>query len=65
MSDTSANINQLTAAEIIALKRDDKTFSDPVIDQFVTGITDLSFSDAQVGALAMAITIRGMNVSET
>ena len=65
MSDTSTNINQLTAAEIIALKRDDKTFSDAVIDQFVTGITDLSFSDAQVGALAMAITIRGMNVSET
>ncbi|HBQ51999.1 MAG TPA: thymidine phosphorylase, partial [Acidimicrobium sp.] len=65
MSDTSTNINQLTAAEIIALKRDDKTFSDAIIDQFVTGITDLSFSDAQVGALAMAITIRGMNVSET
>jgi thymidine phosphorylase len=65
MSDTSTNSDQLTAAEIIALKRDDKTFSNAVIDRFVTGITDLSFSDAQVGALAMAITIRGMNTAET
>ena len=65
MSDTPTPIKQLTAAEIIALKRDDNAFSDSIIDQLVNGITDLSFSDAQVGALAMAITIRGMNTAET
>ncbi len=65
MSDTPAPNHQLTAAEIIALKRDDNTFSDTIIEQLVQGITDLSFSDAQVGALAMAITIRGMNTAET
>ena len=65
MSNTPAPIKQFTAAEIIALKRDDNSLSDAIIDQLVQGITDLSFSDAQVGALAMAITIRGMNTAET
>lgn len=56
---------KLTAAEMIVHKRDGGIFTSAMIEDLVSGITDLTLSDAQVGALAMAITIRGMGIAET
>ena len=55
----------LTPAELIAIKRDGGALSKQMIDDVVLGITDMSLSDAQVGAFAMAVRIRGMNIDET
>ncbi len=55
----------LTPAELIAIKRDGGALSNQMIDDVVSGITDMSLSDAQVGAFAMAVRIRGMNIDET
>ena len=55
----------LTPAELIAIKRDGGALSKQMIDDVVAGITDMSLSDAQVGAFAMAVRIRGMNIDET
>jgi thymidine phosphorylase len=55
----------LTPAELIAIKRDGGALSKPMIEDVVAGITDMSLSDAQVGAFAMAVRIRGMNIDET
>jgi len=55
----------LTPAELIAIKRDGGALSKQMIDDVVSGITDMSLSDAQVGAFAMAVRIRGMNIDET
>jgi thymidine phosphorylase len=55
----------LTAAEMIAIKRDGGTLTKQMIDDLVQGITDLSLSDAQIGAFAMAVRIQGMNTDET
>ena len=41
---------QLTAAEMIAIKRDGGVLSRQMIEDLVRGITDMSLSDAQVGA---------------
>ena len=51
--------------EIIRQKRDGKTLNNGEIQGFVTGLVNGSFNDAQVGAMAMAIVQRGMNVEET
>jgi thymidine phosphorylase len=51
-------------AELIRIKRDGGVLSDEQIDQLVRGIADGSVSDAQVGALAMAIFVRGMSAAE-
>ena len=51
-------------AELIRRKRDGGELSAGEIEQLVTGITDGTVSDAQVGALAMAIVWRGMTASE-
>jgi thymidine phosphorylase len=51
-------------AELIRRKRDGDELSPPEIVQLVTGIADGSVTDAQVGALAMAIFWRGMSPSE-
>jgi thymidine phosphorylase len=56
---------QLTAAEMIAIKRDGGVLSRQMIEDLVRGITDMSLSDAQVGAFAMAVRIRGMDIEET
>jgi len=56
---------QLTAAEMIAIKRDGGVLTSRMIDDLVQGITDMSLSDAQVGAFAMAVCIRGMGIDET
>ncbi|MDX1539371.1 thymidine phosphorylase [Arsukibacterium sp.] len=50
--------------EIIKTKRNGKPLSHADIRQFVKGLTDDSFSDSQAAALAMAIYLNGMAVSE-
>jgi thymidine phosphorylase len=52
------------AQEVIRRKRDGHALSAEEIDWLVAGITDGSLSDAQVGALAMAIVINGMGRDE-
>jgi thymidine phosphorylase len=51
-------------AELIRRKRDGGELSADEISFLVGGIADGSVSDAQVGALAMAILLRGMNSKE-
>lgn len=50
--------------EIIKTKRNGNTLSQAEIQQFVRGLTDDSFSEGQVAALAMAIYLNGMSVDE-
>ena len=50
--------------ELIRLKRDGAALSQPQIAALVAGMTDGSLGDAQLGALAMAIVLRGMDLSE-
>ncbi len=52
------------AQEVIRRKRDGAALSGAEIEWLVAGITDGSISDAQVGAMAMAIVINGMNGDE-
>jgi thymidine phosphorylase len=52
-------------AELIRAKRDGRTLTHDQILFLVAGITDGALSDAQVGALAMAIFLRGMSAEET
>src|SRR3954453_2090573 len=52
------------AQEVIRRKRDGSALSAEEIEWLVAGITDGSISDAQVGALAMAIVINGMAAGE-
>jgi thymidine phosphorylase len=52
------------AQEVIRRKRDGNALSDDEIQWLVAGITDGSISDAQVGAMAMAIVINGMGAEE-
>jgi thymidine phosphorylase len=51
-------------AELIRRKRDGGELTAEEIEFLVTGITDGSVSDAQVGALAMAILLQGMTSDE-
>src|SRR3954452_5479477 len=50
--------------EVIRRKRDGHALSEQEIGFLVQGITDGGLSDAQVGALAMALFLRGMEASE-
>ena len=50
--------------ELIRTKRDGGELSEDEIRFLVEGISDGSVSDAQVGALAMAIVLRGMTAAE-
>jgi thymidine phosphorylase len=52
------------ASEVIRRKRDGAALSREEIAFLVAGITDGSLSDAQVGALAMALFVRGMDRDE-
>jgi thymidine phosphorylase len=52
------------AQELLRRKRDGHALSAEEIDWLVAGIADDSLSDAQVGALAMAIVINGMDRDE-
>jgi thymidine phosphorylase len=49
---------------LIRRKRDGGELSADEIEQLVTGITDGTVTDAQVGALAMAILLKGMTAAE-
>jgi len=51
--------------EIIRLKRDGQALTKKQIAQFVAGLTDGSFTEAQVSALAMAVFLNGMEPEET
>jgi thymidine phosphorylase len=51
-------------AELIRRKRDGGELSDSEISELVFGIADGTVTDAQVGALAMAIVWRGMTAAE-
>ena len=51
--------------EIIRKKRDGAALTHADIAAFVRGLVDGSFSDAQAGAMAMAIVLRGMQADET
>jgi thymidine phosphorylase len=54
----------MLAAEVIRRKRDGAALSADEIGFLVGGITDGGLSDAQVGALAMALFLRGMESAE-
>jgi thymidine phosphorylase len=54
----------MLVAELIRRKRDAGELSAAEIEELVAGIADGTVSDAQVGALAMAIVWRGMNAAE-
>jgi thymidine phosphorylase len=55
----------MLAAEIIRAKREGDVLPDAQIEAFVRGLVDRSWSDAQAGAMAMAICLKGMNRAET
>lgn len=55
---------QLLPAEIIRRKRDGKALAASEIGHFVAGVASGAVSDAQIGALAMAICLRGMDAEE-
>lgn len=50
--------------EIIRAKRDGQTLERAQISALVAGIPDQSLSDAQLGAFAMAVLLRGMDLPE-
>jgi thymidine phosphorylase len=54
----------MLTAELIRRKRDGAALTAAEIGELVAGITDGTVSDAQVGALAMAIFWRGMDADE-
>src|SRR3954463_1337824 len=54
----------MLAAEVIRRKRDGRALSREELEFLVAGITDGSLSDAQVGALAMALFLKGMEPAE-
>jgi thymidine phosphorylase len=54
----------MLASELIRRKRDGEALSADQVSELVAGIADGSVSDAQVGALAMAIFLRGMTAEE-
>ena len=51
--------------ELIRKKRDGAALDRDEIEAFVRGLVDGGFSDAQAGAMAMAIVLRGMDTAET
>ena len=51
--------------EIIRKKRDKHSLTEEEIKLFVNGLTDNSFSDAQIAAMSMAIFSNGMTAEET
>lgn len=55
----------LLPQEIIRKKRDGRSLRAEEIEAFVAGITDGTIVDAQVGAFAMAVCLRGMVSDET
>jgi len=56
---------QLLPQEVIAKKRDGKILQNDEINFFVEGLVSNKFNDAQVGSMAMAIFLQGLNSQET
>ena len=54
----------MLAPEVIRKKRDGNALSPDEIGFLVAGITDGGLSDAQVGAMAMAFFLRGLDAQE-
>ncbi|MXU66118.1 thymidine phosphorylase [Oceanomicrobium pacificus] len=54
----------MLAQEVIAAKRDGQVLEPAQIANFVGGLTDESWSEGQVAALAMAILLNGFDVTE-
>ena len=54
----------MLAQQVIAAKRDGRALATAEIDAFVHGLADGSWSDAQAGAMAMAILLNGMDADE-
>lgn len=52
-------------AEVIRAKRDGRELPRVAIEAFARGLADGRWSDAQAGAMAMAICLRGMTTDET
>lgn len=50
--------------ELIRKKRDGKTLTNSEIEFIVAGMTDMSFSDSQLAAFAMAVYLNGMSMDE-
>ncbi len=55
----------LQASEVIRTKRDGQVLSPAQIAHFVQGLADGGWSDAQCGAMAMAVLLNGMSPAET
>jgi thymidine phosphorylase len=60
----SRGFEPVLAAELIRRKRDGEELSESEVQELVAGIADGTVTDAQVGALAMAIVWRGMAAAE-
>jgi thymidine phosphorylase len=52
-------------AEVIRVKRDGRALDESQIESFVRGLVTRTWSEGQVGALAMAILLKGMTRAET
>src|ERR1700675_1243208 len=50
--------------EIIRAKRDGRALTGEEIDEFIVGLTSGAIGDGQIGAFAMAVFFRGMNIDE-
>ncbi|XP_056603899.1 thymidine phosphorylase [Triplophysa dalaica] len=57
--------NTITFPELIKQKRDGGQFSDADIQVFVQGIKSRTIQDSQIGAMLMAIWLKGMSEEET
>jgi thymidine phosphorylase len=57
-------VSELFPQEVIRRKRDGGTLGDAEIEAFVRGLTDGSWSEGQIAALAMAVFFRGMSMDE-
>ncbi|KAI7791982.1 thymidine phosphorylase isoform X1 [Triplophysa rosa] len=57
--------NTITFPELIRLKRDGGEFSDEDIKVFVQGVKSRTIQDSQIGAMLMAIWLKGMSKEET
>lgn len=55
----------MTTAELIQRKRDGLALADADIAELVSGMVSGAVCDAQLGALAMAVALRGMSAAET
>src|SRR6266702_999576 len=55
----------MLAQELIRLKRDAQPLTRTHIEEFVRGLVDNSWSDAQVGSMAMAMFVKGLDPEET